>query len=118
MSAKKTIKLSHKDLVKIIEKQSNDAREQALEKKRSVLRKGLKKAQKETKKPIVVVKQTFETEKQIIRDKRRKGVSMISIIKETIELTKEFVLLRSPMEVYIFVGGVWLTGVGIGALLG
>jgi hypothetical protein len=43
---------------------------------------------------------------------------MINIIKETILLIKEFVTLKSPVEVYIFAGGVWLTGVGVGALLG
>ena len=43
---------------------------------------------------------------------------MISIVKETLELTKEFATLKSPVEVYIFVAGVWLTGVGIGAILG
>jgi hypothetical protein len=43
---------------------------------------------------------------------------MLSIIKETLELVKEFVTLKSPMEVYIFIGGVWLTGVGVGTLLG
>lgn len=43
---------------------------------------------------------------------------MISIIKESIELVKEFVSLKSPMEVYIFTGGVWLTGVILGVQLG
>ena len=43
---------------------------------------------------------------------------LISTIKEVIELVKEFVTLQSPVEVYLFVGGTWLTGVGVGYLLG
>jgi GH24 family phage-related lysozyme (muramidase) len=43
---------------------------------------------------------------------------MISIIKRTIELVKEFGTLRSPAEAYIFAAGVWFVGYGIGSLLG
>jgi len=43
---------------------------------------------------------------------------MLSVIKEVVELVREFVTLQSPVEVYIFVGGTWLTGVGVGYLLG
>jgi hypothetical protein len=87
-------------------------------KKELISRKIPKKAKELSRKPIAVLKKTFETEKQIVRDRRRKGVTMISIVKETLELTKEFATLKSPVEVYIFVAGVWLTGVGIGAILG
>lgn len=49
----------------------------------------------------------------------KEGVTMlISTIKEVIELVKEFITLQSPVEVYLFVGSVWLTGVGVGYLLG
>tara|TARA_R110000823_G_C15688063_1_gene475042 strand:+ start:54 stop:248 length:195 start_codon:yes stop_codon:yes gene_type:complete len=64
-----------------------------------------------------VLQKTYKIEKQIVKDER-KGVIMINTIKETIELAKEFVSLKSPVEVYIFTGGVWLIGVGIGTLLG
>ena len=50
--------------------------------------------------------------------KKQKGATMITVIKEVILLTKEFVTLQSPVEVYLFVGGTWLTGVGVGYLLG
>jgi hypothetical protein len=43
---------------------------------------------------------------------------MINIIKEVYELTKEFVTINSPKEVYIFVAGVWISGLVIGVLLG
>jgi len=112
------ITLSHSDLVKIIEKQSRDARELVLKEKKRNLRKNPKKFQKEQKKPLNVLRKTYETEKQIAKDKRKKGVTMLSIIKETLELTKEFITLKSPIEVYIFVGGVWLTGLAIGLNLG
>jgi len=118
LATKKKISLSHDDLVKIIEKQSRDARELALEEKRRKLRKNPKKLQEERKKPLSILQKTYETEKQIARDRRKKGVTMLSIIKETLELTKEFVTLKSPVEVYIFVGGVWLSGLAIGLNLG
>jgi hypothetical protein len=118
MPTKKSIKLSHNDIRGIIDRQAAEARELALEQKRINLGKDPKKAQQISRKPIAVLKKTFETEKQIVRDRRRKGVTMISIVKETLELTKEFATLKSPVEVYIFVAGVWLTGVGIGAILG
>ena len=118
MPTKKKISLSHEDILRIIEKQSNDAREMALEEKRKLLRKNPKKLQQIQKKPLNVLQKTYETEKQIAKDRRKKGVTMLSIIKETIELTKEFATLKSPIEVYIFVGAVWLTGVGVGSLLG
>tara|TARA_R110002110_G_scaffold32946_1_gene113518 strand:- start:276 stop:407 length:132 start_codon:yes stop_codon:yes gene_type:complete len=43
---------------------------------------------------------------------------MSSIITRTVEVAKEFALLRSPIEVYIFVGGVWLLGVAVGSIVG
>jgi hypothetical protein len=118
LATQKKITLSHDDLVKIIEKQSRDARELVLKEKRRKLRKNPKKFQKEQKKPLNVLQKIYETEKQIARDRRKKGVTMLSIIKETLELTKEFATLKSPIEVYIFVGGVWLTGLAIGLNLG
>ena len=118
MPTKKTVKLSHYDLMKIIEKQSIAAKEQALKEKRLALR-NPKKAQKDRKKPVAVLKQAYEVEKQNVKDeKKQKGVTMITVIKEVILLAKEFVTLQSPVEVYIFVGGTWLTGVGVGYLLG
>lgn len=118
MPTKKTIKFSHDDIRGIIDRQSTEVREAALEQKRINLKRDPKKAQQLSRKPIAVLKKAFETEKQIVRDRRRKGVTMISIVKETLELAKEFATLKSPVEVYIFVAGVWLTGVGIGAILG
>lgn len=118
MPTKKTIKLSHNDIRGIIDKQAQEAMQQALEQKRVSLGKDTKKVQQQNRKPAVVLQKTFETEKQIVRDRRRKGVTMISIVKETAELAKEFATLKSPVEVYIFVAGVWLSGVVIGALLG
>jgi len=118
MAIKKTLTLTHDDIVKLIKKQSDDARELALEEKRKLLRRNPKKLQEIHRKPLNVLQKTYETEKQIARDKRKKGVTMLSIIKETLELVKEFVTLKSPVEVYIFIGGVWLTGVGVGTLLG
>jgi len=125
MSIKKTVKLSHKtdklshhDLVKIIEKQSIAAKEQALKEKRLALR-SPKKAQKDRKKPVAVLKQAYKIEKQNVKDeKKKKGVTMVNVIKEVILLAKEFVTLQSPVEVYIFVGSIWFTGVGVGYLLG
>ena len=118
MPIEKKITLTHDDIVKLIKKQSDDARELALEEKRKLLRRSPKKLQEIHRKPLNVLQKTYETEKQIARDKRKKGVTMLSIIKETLELVKEFVTLKSPVEVYIFIGGVWLTGVGVGTLLG
>ena len=118
MPTKKSIKLSHNDIRGIIDRQATAAREAALEQKRINLGKNPKKAQQINKKPIAVLKKTFETEKQIVRDRRRKGVTMISIIKGAVELAKEFATLKSPVEVYIFVAGVWLVGVCFGVLLG
>ncbi len=118
MPSEKTIKLSHDDIRGIIDRQAQEAREQALEQKRIALGKDKKKVQQEAKKPISVLQKSFETEKQIVRDRRKKGVTMISIVKETIELAKEFGTLKSPVEVYIFVAGVWLSGAVVGALLG
>jgi len=43
---------------------------------------------------------------------------MSSIITKTAELAKEFALLRSPIEVYIFTGGVWLLGIAVGSIVG
>lgn len=43
---------------------------------------------------------------------------MISIIKATIELAKEFGTLRSPAELYILAAGIWFVGYGIGSLFG
>jgi len=43
---------------------------------------------------------------------------MSSIITRTAEVAKEFALLRSPIEVYIFVGGIWLLGVAVGSIVG
>jgi len=117
MPTKKTIKLSHDNLKKIIEKQANEAREQALEEKRRALKKDPKKAQQQYRKPLIVLKKTYEVEKQITKDKRRKGVTMLNIIKEVYELTKEFATLKSPVEVYIFVGMIWASGVCVGLLL-
>ena len=118
MPSEKTIKLSHNDIRGIIERQAQEAREQALEQKKVALGKDKKKAQQESRKPVAVLQKTFETEKEIVRDRRKKGVTMISIVKETIELAKEFGTLKSPVEVYIFVAGVWLSGAVVGALLG
>ena len=78
-----------------------------------------KKAQKDRKKPVAVLKQAYKIEKQNVKDeKKKKGVIMVNVIKEVILLAKEFVTLQSPVEVYIFVGSIWLTGVGVGYLLG
>jgi|19_taG_2_1085344.scaffolds.fasta_scaffold00635_10 hypothetical protein len=43
---------------------------------------------------------------------------MSSIITKTAELAKEFAFFRSPIEVYIFTGGVWLLGIAVGAIVG
>jgi len=43
---------------------------------------------------------------------------MSSIITRTAEVSKEFALLRSPIEVYIFVGGISLLGVAVGSIVG
>ena len=43
---------------------------------------------------------------------------MSSIITKTAELAKEFALFRSPIEVYIFVAGVWLLGIAVGSIVG
>lgn len=121
MAIKKTLTLSHEDIINILEKQSNEARELVLEEKRKLLRKNPKKLQEMHRKPLNVLQKTYETEKQIAKDvaknRRKKGVSMLSIIKETLELTKEFATLKSPIEVYIFVGGVWISGMAIGLSL-
>lgn len=118
MPTQKKITFTHDDIVKLIKKQSDDARELVLEEKRKLLKKDPKKLQEIEKKPLNVLQKTYETEKQIAKDRRKQGVTMLSIIKETYELTKEFVTLKSPIEVYIFVGGVWLSGVCVGSLLG
>ena len=118
MPTKKKLTFSHDDIVKLLKKQSDDARDIVLEEKRKLLKKNPKKLQEIHRKPLNVLQKTYETEKQIAKDKRKKGVTMLSIIKETLELVKEFATLKSPMEVYIFIGGVWLIGVGIGTLLG
>jgi len=122
LAIKKTLTLSHEDIVNILEKQSNDARELVLEERRKLLRKNPKKLQEMHRKPLNVLQKIYETEKQIAKDvaknRRKKGVSMLSIIKETLELTKEFATLKSPIEVYIFVGIVWIGGLAIGASIG
>lgn len=122
MAIKKTLTLSHEDIVNILEKQSNDARELVLEERRKLLRKNPKKLQEMHRKPLNVLQKIYETEKQIAKDvaknRRKKGVSMLSIIKETLELTKEFATLKSPIEVYIFVGIVWIGGLAIGTSIG
>jgi hypothetical protein len=60
----------------------------------------------------------FQTERQIFRENSKKGVIMIDVIKETIELVKEFGTLKSPVEVYIFTAGVLFVGYGIGSIFG
>jgi len=48
----------------------------------------------------------------------KKGVIMPKIIKELYELIKEFATIKSPAEVYVFVAGVWISGLIVGSLLG
>jgi hypothetical protein len=115
MPTKKTLSLKHDDIRKIINNQSDLAREEVLKEKRKKLKKNPKKLKEDLKKPISVLQQAYKTEADI--HKRRKGKSLMRLIKETYELCKEFATLESPIEVYIFTAAVWASGVLAGHIL-
>jgi len=114
MPTKKTLSLKHDDIRKIINHQSDLAREEVLKEKRKKLRKNPKKLKEDLKKPISVLQQAYKTEADI--HKRKKGKSLMRLIKETYELCKEFITLQSPIEVYIFTAAVWAKGALFGHL--
>jgi hypothetical protein len=115
MPVKKTLSLKHEDIRKIINQQSDLAREEVLKEKKKRLKKDPKEFKKELKKPLSVLEQAYKTEADIHR--RKKGKSLMKLIKETYELCKEFATLESPIEVYIFTAAVWASGVLAGYAL-
>ncbi len=114
MPIKKTLSLKHEDIRKIVNQQSDLAREEVLKEKKKRLKKNPKELKEEFKKPISVLEQAYKTEADIHR--RKKGKSLMTLIKETYELCKEFATLQSPIEVYIFTAAVWAKGALFGHL--
>jgi len=108
MPIKKTLSLKHGDIRNIINHQSDLAREEVIKEKRKKLKKNPKRIQKELKKPISVLQQSYRAEAENYN--KKKGKSLVKLIKETYELCKEFVTLKSPIEVYIFTAVVWTKG--------
>ena len=114
MPIKKTLSLKHEDIRKIIDQQGNLAREEVLREKKKRLKKNPKELKKEFKKPLSVLEQAYKIEADT--HKRKKGKSLMKLIKEIYELCKEFITLQSPTEVYIFTAAVWFKGVLFGHL--
>ena len=117
MSQKNTNTFSHEDILKIIRKKTQESQTERLAEKKKILDNDIKSAQKESKKPISVLLESYKVE---IKESIKERPNMITKIKETVkeiyELGKELVTLKSPLEVYIFISGVWIAGVLLGTL--
>jgi len=97
MASKNTSTFSHEDILKIIEEKSRQAAAKNLAGKKKILK-------------------NVENQK-LINGRSSMFIKIKKMVRETYELGKEMVTLKSPSEVYVFISAIWISGFILGAII-